>query len=121
MTGRLPAIRERVENALRRNADVIYRHTGTFTLRGVYRWECRFSVRDVQKLKPDEVTKLRIYADVNNLVYTDLRRLTIHPDDTVPYPGAVIDWDDGVLEVLEWSQESDFSGQRVGTAVLRRP
>lgn len=100
--------------------EVRFRHTGIFT-KGVSSWPCRFSVRDVQKLKPDEVQKLRIYADVNGLVYTDLRRLTVHPDDTVPFPGAIIPWDDGVLEVLEWSQASDFTGQRIGTAVLRRP
>ena len=100
--------------------EVRFRHTSTFTL-GPHAWTCRFSVRDVQKLKPDEAAKLRVYADANNLVYTDLRRLTVHPDDTPPFPGATIPFDDGVLEVLEWSQVSDFTGQRVGTCVLRRP
>lgn len=117
---RMPAIRERVQQRLRGNADVLYRHTGIFTLDS-HEWLCRFSVRDVQKLKADEVDKLRMFADTNNLIYTDLRQLKVHPDDTVPFIGATIPWDDGLLEVLEWSQASDFSGQRVGTCALRRP
>ena len=120
MTSRLPAIRQRATDALRRNADVIYRHQGVFTLSS-HEWPCRFSVRDPQKLKADEVAKLRMFADSRNLAYTDLRQLKVHPDDTVPFPGATLPWDDGVLEVLEWSQASDFTGQRVGTCVLRRP
>ncbi len=117
---RMPGIRARVQQRLRDNADVLYRHTGTFTL-GPHSWPCRFSVRDLQKMKADEVAKLRMYADTAGLLYTDLRALRVHPDDTPPFPGATIPFDDGLLEVLEWSQASDFTGQRVGTCVLRRP
>lgn len=117
---RLPRIRDRVQQRLRDNADVLYRHAGTFT-KGPHTWPCRFSVRDPAKAKPDELARLQAFAGVRGLVYTDLRLLRVHPDDTPPFPGATIPFDDGVLEVLEWSQASDFTGQRVGTCVLRRP
>lgn len=117
---RLLAIRERVQNRLRGNADLIYRQSLTFRL-GPHAWEARCSVKDPQKLKADEVGKLRLYADANGLTYTDLRQIKVHPDDIEPFPGASVAFDDGTLEVLDWSQVSDFTGRRTGTAVLRRP
>ena len=116
----LQAYRAEARAAILENQGVMFRHEGVFTL-GAFRWACRFSVTDPQKLKADEVAKLRMYADASGLAYLQLRVLKIHPDDTVPFIGAVLPWDDGTLEVLEWSQPSDFTGQRVGTCVLRRP
>lgn len=97
-----------------------FRHSGTFTL-GAHTWTCRFSVRDPSKVKPEELARLQAFAAEQAVSYRDLRLLKVHPDDTVPFPGATLSWDDGTLEVLEWSQASDFTGQRVGTCVLRRP
>lgn len=108
---------------IHQNADlneVRFRHNGRFR-KDEHQWSCRFSVRDPQKLRADDVAKLRMFADSRQLAFTDLRVLKVHPEDTVPYPGATIPWDGGTLEVLEWSQASDFTGQRVGTCVLRRP
>ena len=120
MRDRLPEKRERIRQRLRDNADLLYRHTGEFAL-GHHRWPCRFSVRDPARAKPDELARLQAFAGVRGLVYTDLRLLRVHPDDDLPFPGATLPWDDGTLEVLEWSQASDFTGLRVGTCVLRRP
>ncbi len=103
------------------NADLLYRHALTFTLGSAPPWEVRCSVQDAQKLKPDMLARLQATAAEVGVSYRDLRVLKIHPDDTPPYPGATTPWDDGTLEVLDWSQPSDFTGQRVGTCVLRRP
>lgn len=109
-----------MRGALLENADLLYRHTGTFRL-GSSEWVCRFSVRDPSKVKSDELARLQAFAGIEGVSYRDLRLLKVHPDDTIPFSGATIPWDDGTLHVLEWSQASDFTGQRVGTCVLRRP
>lgn len=118
--GRVDEIRARVHSRLVGNADLLYRHTLTFTL-GPHTWDVRCSVRDPQRLKPDALNRLRAQADALGVVFTDLRVLTVHPDDTVPIENAVTPWDDGTLQLLSWSQASDFTGQRTGTCVLRRP
>ena len=127
---------------IHQNADLLYQQTATFVL-GDAVWTVRCSIRDPQRLKADEVQKLKLYADVNGLVYHDLRQVKHHPDDIPPFPGATLrsyidsegfehqGFDDGTLELLEWSQPSSYIGridetgqwvgQRVGTAVLRRP
>lgn len=98
-----------------------FRKRLTFTL-GDSTWEgVRCSVRDPQKLNADAVARLQATAAELSVSYRDLRLLKVHPDDTLPYPGATAPWDDGTLEVLDWSQASDFTDQRVGTCVLRRP
>lgn len=116
MTGRLLAIRERATEALRRNADVLYRHSATWSDGS----SCRFSVKDAARVKPDEVARLSAFAGSNGLLFQDLRVLTVHPDDVPPGEGASLNWDGGTLEVLSWSQVSDFTGQAKGTCVLRR-
>ncbi|SEI67032.1 hypothetical protein SAMN04488058_101297 [Deinococcus reticulitermitis] len=117
---RLERYQSRAQAALNRNADLLYRHTLTFRL-GPHEWPLRCSVRDPQRLRPDTLGQLQALAGSRGLVYTDLRVISHHPADTVPIPGATCAWDDGTLEVLEWSQASDFTGTRVGIAVLRRP
>ena len=117
------------------NPDVLalrFRKRLTFTL-GASTWEdTRCSVQDAQKLKPDAIARLQATAaELEGISYRDLRVLRVHPDDTPPYPGATAPFDDGTLEVLDWSQPSDFlktspdgggeDGQRVATCVLRRP
>lgn len=114
------AYRAEAQATVHEYGGVMFRRTDTFTL-GPHRWPCRFSVRDPAKAKPDELARLQAFAGVRGLVYTDLRLLRVHPDDDLPFPGATLSWDDGTLEVLDWSQESDFTGLRVGTCVLRRP
>lgn len=116
---RMPAIRERVQQRLSGNADVLYRHTGTFTL-GSHKWLCRFSVKDPQKLKADAIADAEAAARQFNVLYRDVRLLRIHPDDQRPVKGAKLPWDGGLLEILDWSQQSDFTGQKVATCVLRR-
>lgn len=117
---RLERYQGRAQAALDRNADLLYRHTLTFRL-GPHEWPLRCSVKDPQRLNPSELARARAFADARSLVYTDLRLLSYHPDDTPPVPGATVRWDDGTLELLDWSQASDFTGQRTGTCVLRRP
>lgn len=116
------------------NPDVLalrFRKPLTFTL-GTSTWpDTRCSVQDPQKLKPDMLARLQATAAELSVSYRDLRVLRVHPDDTPPYPGATAPFDDGTLEVLDWSQASDFlrtspdgggeDGQRVATCVLRRP
>ena len=114
------AYRKEAQATVRGYAGVLFRHQGEFVL-GPHRWPCRFSVRDTSKVKPDELARLQAFAGAQGLVYTDLRLLKVHPDDAPPFPGAALPWDDGTLEVLDWSQASDFTGLRVGTCVLRRP
>lgn len=119
---RLDELRDESQAALREEADLLYRRTGTFQL-GPHSWPCWFSVRDPSKVKADELARLQLFASTQGpgVTYRDLRTLRVHPDDTIPFPGATIPWDDGTLHVLEWSQASDFTGVRVGTCVLRRP
>lgn len=114
------AYRAEAQATVREYQGVMFRHQGEFTL-GSHRWPCRFSVQDPAKAKPDELARLQAFAGTRGLVYTDLRLLKTHPDDDLPFPGATLPWDDGTLEVLDWSQESNFTGLRVGTCVLRRP
>lgn len=114
------AYRAEAQATVREFQGVMFRHQGEFTL-GPHRWPCRFSVKDPARAQPDELARLQAFAGVRGLVYTDLRLLKVHLDDAPPFPGATLPWDDGTLEVLEWSQESDFAGLRVGTCVLRRP
>lgn len=116
---RLPALRARVQQRLRDNADLLYRHTGTFKL-GPHEWTCRFSVKDPQKLKADAIADAEAAARQFNVLYRDVRLLRIHPDDQRPVKGAKLPWDGGLLEILDWSQQSDFTGQKVATCVLRR-
>ena len=97
-----------------------FRHTLTFRL-GPHAWDVRCSVRDPQRIDPKALMRMGQLTSTQGVATSDLRLLTVHPDDTVPVPGATVAWDDGILEVLEWSQPSDFTGQRLGTCVLRRP
>ena len=88
---------------------------------GPHTWDVRCSVRDPQRMDPGALARMRQLTTAQLVATSDLRLLTIHPDDTEPYPGATTPWDDGILEGLEWSQPSDFTGQRLGTCALRRP
>lgn len=97
-----------------------FRHQLTFRL-GPHTWDVRCSVRDPQRIDPKALARMGQLTSAQGGATSDLRLLTVHPDDTVPVPGATAAWDDGTLEVLEWSQPSDFTGQRLGTCVLRRP
>lgn len=117
---KLAALRREAQSAVRANADVMFRHALTFTL-GPHEWEVRCSVRDPQRMDPKVLARMQQLTSTQGLATSDLRLLTVHPEDTVPFPGATTDWDDGTLEVLEWSQASDFTSQRLGTCVLRRP
>lgn len=105
---------------------VRFRHTGTFqhVQNGRERnYPCRFSVKDPSRMSRDAVAAAVAFADsLEGVTYRDIRLLAIHPDDARPPRGAVLTtpWDGGRLEVLEWNQPSDFTGQAVGSCVLRR-
>ena len=125
MTSRLPTIHQRVTDALRRNADVIYRHQGVFTKtqNGTLReYPCRFSVRDPVKADRNTIAAADTFARAEQVVFTDVRLLKVHPDDKRPPEGSVLTtpWDGGRLEVRRWSQPSDFTGQAVGLCLIRR-
>ncbi|WP_188844790.1 hypothetical protein [Deinococcus soli (ex Cha et al. 2016)] len=113
-------IRERVRGRLVGNAELLYRHALTFTL-GPHTWVARCSVRDPQRIDPKALARMGQLTSAQGVAMSDLRLLTIHPADTEPFPGATTSFDDGTLEVLEWNQASDFTGQRLGTCALRRP
>ncbi|WP_272977116.1 hypothetical protein [Deinococcus geothermalis] len=117
---RLPDIRAAFQKGLTDNADLFFPEHLVFRL-GEHAWEVHCSVKDPQRLKPEAVARLQAFADMRSLAYTDLRVLKVQPGEVLPFPGAVCPFDDGTLEVLEWSQASPLSGQRTGTAVLRRP
>ncbi|GGB69485.1 hypothetical protein [Deinococcus soli (ex Cha et al. 2016)] len=87
---------------------------------GPHTWAARCSVQDPQRMDPVALARMRQLTSVQGVATSDLRLLTIHPEDTEPFPGATTSFDDGTLEILEWSQPSDFTGQRLGTCVLRR-
>ena len=111
--------RAQAQAEIRRNKGVMFPYVLTFVL-GPSTWKVNGNVKDPQDLKPDALAQLQIFASARNLAYTDLRVLKVDPEDTVPYPGATCPWDDGVLEVLDWSQAKTYSGIRTGTCVLRR-
>lgn len=117
---RRAGIQAAFQKALGGNADVFFPHALTFQL-GPHVWSVQASVKDPQQLKPDALARLQAVAGTRNLAFTDLRVLKVQPGDTLPYPGSTCPFDDGTLEVLEWGQEGALSGQRTGTAVLRRP
>ncbi|GHG35820.1 hypothetical protein GCM10017784_32350 [Deinococcus indicus] len=122
---RVEAIRARVQSRLRANADVIYRHQGTFTRSQNGRareYPCRFSVQDPVKGSRDQVAAAEAFATAAGAAFRDVRVLTVHPDDARPPEGAVLadPWDGGRLEVRSWSQPSDFTGQAIALCLLRR-
>lgn len=119
---RLERIRARVEKRLISRADILYPHELSFRLGEYPPWEVHCKVKDPQRLKPDEVGRLQATASaLESVTYQDLRVVKIMPGETVPFPGATSPWDDGTLEILDWSQASDFTGIRTGTAIFRRP
>lgn len=132
MTSRLPGWQEKFREKKRQHADFFTPLRGVFVLRDS-EWPVQFSVVDVQLLKPDELARLRTLADARELIFTDLRLLTLHPDSVEPFPGSTLreytdehgqthdHWQGGTLEVLEWSDPGKLTRQRTGTAVLRRP
>ncbi|WP_189062868.1 hypothetical protein [Deinococcus arenae] len=118
-------IRDRVRGRLVGNADLLYRHEGTFTKTQngrEFSYSCRFSVRDLTKGNRDQIAAANAFAADEGAAFRDIRLLRIHPDDPRPPEGAVlaVPWDGGRLEVRGWSQSSDFTGQAVGFCILRR-
>ena len=111
MTDRLPGIRELVQAALTDNADLLYRHTGTWSDGTA----CRFSVQDPSKVQGAFAASLRQQPEA-----LLLRIIRVHPADTRPARGATTDWQGYPLTLVAWSDESDFTGQRLGTGRLEQ-
>lgn len=100
--------------------EVRFRHRQDFTLDG-HRWPgTRFSVTDPDKVGGRALAAAVAAAERLDVEYRDLRLLRVHPEDTLPAVGAQTPWDGGQLEVLEYGQASDFTGQSLGTCVVRR-
>ncbi|UQN05465.1 hypothetical protein [Deinococcus sp. QL22] len=117
---RLPDLKALARGALVANADLLYRHTGTFTLDGSIWANTRFSVKDPDNLGRNALDAATAAAQRFNVAYRDIRLLKVHPEDTLPAVGAILPWDGGTLVVREWSQASDFTGTSLGTCVLER-
>jgi len=114
----------------------MFRHRGTFRrVQGAQEQltECRFSVKDPSKISATAIADATAFAGTlsGDVSYRDIRLLSIHPDDKRPPKGSILveqkngqwvprTWDRGTLEVAAWGQPSDFTGQAVGTCVLRR-
>jgi hypothetical protein len=118
----LTALRDRAAAALHRNADVLYPRTLTFKVRDSdpQGRTCRCKVKDPDKVGQRAVQVAQAIAADVGVPYTDLRLLSVHPDDKRPAAGMSTAFDGGRLEVLSWSQESDITRQKVATCVLRR-
>ncbi|UQN06292.1 hypothetical protein [Deinococcus sp. QL22] len=117
---RLPGLQALTRRILTDNGDLLFRHTGTFTLKQSTWPDTRFSVKDPDKLGRDAIDAATAAAQRFNVAYRDIRLLTVHPEDTPPAVGASITWDGGTLVVREWSQEGDYGGTSLGTCVLER-
>ncbi|UQN04859.1 hypothetical protein [Deinococcus sp. QL22] len=117
---RLPKLQALSRGTLIAYADLLYRHTGTFTLKSSTWAKTRFSVKDPDKLGRSAMDAATAAAQRFNVAYQDIRLLKVHPEDTLPAVGASIHWDGGTLVVREWSQASDFTGTSLGTCVLER-
>ena len=109
----LALIRQRVLGSLRGRAELLYRHSGTWSDGSA----CRFSVRDPNRTDAGARLAQRLSGTPEIL---DIRLLSVHPDDEPPGEGARLPWDGGVLTLVSWGQPSDFTGQATGVCRLER-
>lgn len=83
---------------------------------------CRCSVVDPSRTK--QSARIQAFATEHDARFEDIRLLRVHREDTRPEKGSVMDWtfDGGRLEVMEWSQRSEWTGQggAVAICLLRR-
>lgn len=114
-------IRTAARSALVENADLIYRHSLTWSRSGVLApTPTRCSIKDPRRLDYASARSLELAAARVGVPFADLRVVTVHPDDARPRPGSRVAWDGGTLELKEWSQSSDFTGSSLGLAVIVR-
>ncbi|GGR11410.1 hypothetical protein [Deinococcus ruber] len=111
MTGRLERIKAAAQRALSSNGDLLYRHEATWSDNTT----CRFSVQEPSKTNPLVAALLQV-----NPQQTGLRVVKVHPDDPRPKEGSHIPWQGGTLTLERWSDKSDFTDQREGTARYER-
>ncbi|GGO22172.1 hypothetical protein [Deinococcus humi] len=110
---RLPGLQATAQRLLNQNADLLYRHTDTWS-DGT---SCRFSVQDPNQT--DQGTRLaQRLTGVPDVL--DVRLLKTHPADPPPGEGASLTWDGGTLTLVNWGQVSDFTGLAVGVCRLVR-
>jgi hypothetical protein len=105
--GRLEDFQALAQGALRDNADLVYRHTDTWS-DGT---RCRYSVTDPNRTDAGAKLAQRLTGTPDVL---DVRFLKVHPDDPKPGTRATLPWDGGTLTLEDWSQVSEFTGQATG-------
>lgn len=104
---------------------LIFRHEGTFRDQYGGAWKVRFKVNDPAKISPRAIAAAEAAARQFEVPFRDLRILTVAPTDDLPAIGAAIRFRDalggleGDLEILEWSQRSDYTDLARATCVLR--
>ncbi|GAA3995242.1 hypothetical protein GCM10022631_01760 [Deinococcus rubellus] len=109
----LDALRADARSELRANAELIYRHSATWSDGTT----CRFSVQDPSKVDGNLARSLRSRPDA-----ADLRILKVHQDDSRPALAARTPFDSGgVLFVERYPQQSDFLDSGLAVCRLVRP
>ncbi len=116
--GRLEKYQALAGRQLRKNADVLYRHSDTWTGTGQrlgMEVTCRFSVDDPNETSQGVQRAQSLTGDLNVL---DVRLLDVHPDDPKPELGDTVPWDGGTLKLVNWSTVNDFTLQAEGVCRL---
>ena len=109
--GRLEDLQAMSQGVLRDNADLLYRHTATWS-DGT---RCRYSVTDPSKVQTAFALSLRQQPEA-----LQLRIVKVHPDDPRPAKGATVDWQGYPLVLVAWSDVSDFTTTCTGTGRLEQ-
>lgn len=118
---RLEEARTRARAGLRGAADLVYRHSLTFSFAGVTSPHVtRCSIKDPRQIDFSTARSAEAGAARLGVPFADLRLVKVHPDDDLPHPGSRVPWDGGELEILEWAQASDFTLTSLGLGVIRR-
>lgn len=109
MTTELDQLRAEAGRELRANADVLYRHSGTWSDNTT----CRFSVQDPARDGRSGPQRLS-----TSPLDASLRRLKVHPDDVMPAIGASVAYQGGVLVRGQQTDTSDFTSTSTGVCRL---
>jgi hypothetical protein len=122
----LAALRAEAGREIQANAGVTFRHQATFRDAEGSEWPLQYSLRDPQQISPRAIAAAEAAARSFEVPYRDVRILTPRPGQTLPAIGARTEHFngsgdlEGEITILDWGQESDFTGISRGTCVLRR-